>query len=406
MKITSRLFEAYVKCPTKSWLLSQEEEFTGNANADWVESQSEAYRSKASKVFLGRIAANEPIIGQFRLGNLTDVRWGFAKNVIGQVALQSNWSGINLPCDLETQLHLLERVPSKGRGVTAYLTPIRFVFRNKLNNFDRLLVAYDAIVLSENTGRLIERGKIVHGENYIISSVDTSDLASEVRKLVGKLATLLAGQSPPDLVLNRHCLECQFRARCRSKAQEIDDLSLLSGMTEKERSRHRSKGIFTVTQLSYTFRPRRTPKRLKAQAKPHSFALQALAIRENTIYIHGNPELPECQSQVFLDIEGLPDRAFYYLIGALVIADGQEFFYSFWADTDLDQPRILTQLMEVVSRLSDFRIFHFGDYDATAIKRLIANSPRTCQEQFRTILNRRQCPFDGSFPRIFPDLLE
>ena len=217
MKITSRLFEAYVKCPTKSWLLSQEEEYTGNTNADWVESQSEAYRSKASKVFLGRIAANEPIIGQFRLGNLTDVRWRFAKNVIGQVALQSNWSGINLPCDLETHLHLLERVPSKGRGATAYLTPIRFVFRNKLNIFDRLLVAYDAIVLSEITGRLIERGKIVHGENYIMSSVDTSDLASEVRKLVGKLATLLAGQSPPDLVLNRHCLECQFRARCRAR---------------------------------------------------------------------------------------------------------------------------------------------------------------------------------------------
>ena len=82
-------------------------------------SQSEAYRSKASKVFLGRIAANEPIIGQF---HLTDVKWRFAKNVIGQVALQSNWSGINLPCDLETHLHLLERVPSKGRGATAYLT--------------------------------------------------------------------------------------------------------------------------------------------------------------------------------------------------------------------------------------------------------------------------------------------
>jgi hypothetical protein len=41
-----------------------------------------------------------------------------------------------------------------------------------------------------------------------------------------------------------------------------------------------------------------------------------------------------------------------------------------------------------VSRHSDFRVFHFGDYDATAIKRLIVNSADTCREQFQTILNR------------------
>ena len=70
MKITSHLFEAYLKCPTKSWLLSQEEAHTGNRYADWVESQSEAYRSTASKVFLGRIAANESMVGRFRLEKL------------------------------------------------------------------------------------------------------------------------------------------------------------------------------------------------------------------------------------------------------------------------------------------------------------------------------------------------
>ena len=34
-------------------------------------------------------------------------------------------------------------------------------------------------------------------------------------------------------------------------------------------------------------------------------ALQALAIRENTVYIHGNPRLPDSKTQVYLDIEGL-----------------------------------------------------------------------------------------------------
>jgi len=47
------------------------------------------------------------------------------------------------------------------------------------------------------------------------------------------------------------------------KAIEKDDLSLLGGMSENERKKLRSKGIFTVTQLSYTFRPRRRPKRMR-----------------------------------------------------------------------------------------------------------------------------------------------
>lgn len=37
------------------------------------------------------------------------------------------------------------------------------------------------------------------------------------------------------------------------KAVEKDDLSLLGGMKEDERKEYNSKGIFTVTQLSYTF---------------------------------------------------------------------------------------------------------------------------------------------------------
>jgi predicted RecB family nuclease len=389
MKITSQLFEAYVKCPTKSWLLAQREQYTENRNAEFAGSQGEVYCSKASKVFLSRISANEVMVGPFALGNSKENRSHVAEDVIAQVTLRSNWPGVNLPCDLETHLHLVQSVSSNTGGATDKLMPIRFIIRNKLKTYDRLLMAFDATVLSELTGQVIARGKIVHGEHYISSLVDTLNLASEVRKLVGRLMTLLADQSPPDLVLNRHCPECQFRDRCRSKAREIDDLSLLSGMTEKERSRHRSKGIFTVTQLSYTFRPRRTPKRQKAQGKPHNFALRALAIRENTVFIHGTPELPECQSQVFLDIEGLPDRDFYYLIGALVVTDGQELFHSFWADMESDQARLLAEFTEVVSRLSDFRVFHFGDYDATALKRLIANSAGSCRELFQVILHGR-----------------
>ena len=163
--------------------------------------------------------------------------------------------------------------------------------------------------------RTVSFGKIIHGDDHATLKVKTLTFAGEVRKRIEKIAALLSGTAPPDLVLNRHCAECEFQARCRQKAIETDDLSLLGGMSAKERQKLRSKGIFTVTQLSYTFRPRRRPKRLRDKREKYHHSLKALAIREKKIHIVGSPELKIEGTPVYLVVEGLPDRDFYYLIG-------------------------------------------------------------------------------------------
>jgi predicted RecB family nuclease len=243
-------------------------------------------------------------------------------------------------------------------------------------------------VLSAALRRDIALGKIVHGDDHAILKVKTLDLAGEVRKRLEQIVELLASPTPPDLILNRHCAECEFKECCRQKAIEKDDLSLLAGMSEKARTRHRGKGIFTVNQLSYTFSPRRTPKGAKNPAKPHYLALQALAIREKTVYVHGNPHLPDSKSQVYLDIEGLPDTEFYYLIGALVVSDGQDTFHAFWADKRSDEPTIFAKFAETVCQLPDFRILHYGDYETVALRRMRAKSPTYLHPQIDTILER------------------
>jgi len=46
--------------------------------------------------------------------------------------------------------------------------------------------------------------------------------------------------------------------------------------TEKERRKFNGKGIFTVKQLSYTFRARRRPKRLAGKREKYHHSLKAL----------------------------------------------------------------------------------------------------------------------------------
>ena len=106
-----------------------------------------------------------------------------------------------------------------------------------------MLLAFDAFVLFEMLGHEVRLGKIIHGDDHATLKVKTSALAGEVRKRLEKIAALLASPAPPDLVLNRHCAECEFQARCRKNAVEKDDLSLLATMRAKERQKLRGKGI-------------------------------------------------------------------------------------------------------------------------------------------------------------------
>src|SRR5439155_1880850 len=253
MRITPDLFGAYLKCPTKCFLRVHGEAPSGNAYAEWVRSQNECYRSAGVVRLRERVPQVEWADSTPDAPDLKTAKWRLAVDFPAQTQ------------NLECRLHALERVPSEGRGKPTQFIPVRFIFTNKLTKDDKLMLAFDALVLSEMIGREVSLGKIVHGDDYVSLRVKASRLAGEVRELNGRLSELLVSGSPPDLVLNRHCAECEFQARCRQKAIDKDDLSLLSSMTEKERKKFNSKGIFTVTQLSYTFRPRRRPKRLAAK---------------------------------------------------------------------------------------------------------------------------------------------
>ena len=176
-----------------------------------------------------------------------------------------------------------------------------------------------------------------------------------------RIAELLATEAPSDLALNRHCLECQFRNHCRGKAIEKDDLSLLGDLSVKEREKLRNKGIFSVIQLSYTFRPRRRPKRLRHKAEKYHHALKALAIREKKIHLVGTPELKiEGGTPVYLDVEGLPSQDFYYLIGARVRnAEGAR-MHSFWAETVAEEGEIWRKFLHLLVSIERPVLIHYG----------------------------------------------
>ncbi len=358
MKITEDIFDAYLKCPTKCFFVATGETQSENTYTEWVKAKSESYRSNRIKHIVEEQKSGECIHGQLTTKNVKAAKWRFALNLFARSK------------DLESTIRVVERIHSKGRGLPTQFVPVRFIFSNKISKHDRLMLAFDAIVLSEALGRKTNRGKIIHGDTFTIRKIQLATLIGETRKLIGKITVLLANNSAPDIILNRHCVECGYQKRCRAQAIEKDDLSLLARMTEKDRKRFNGKGIFTVTQLSYTFRPRRRQKGSADKIEKYHHSLKARAIRENKIHIVGHSELRPAGTAVYLDVESLPDKDFFYLIGIRFHAEGKVVQHNYWADTIEDEKRIWEDFLDTLSQIESPTLFHYGSFETKFFKKM------------------------------------
>ena len=199
------------------------------------------------------------------------------------------------------------------------------------------------------------------------------DLSLSLKKISPAINTLTEWANTqleiPPVVLGKKCFLCQYYLTCKDVAEKNDDLSQLERLTPKLIKRYHEKGIFTLKQLSFQFKPRRTRKRKPRENELYKPELQALAIRTGNILIHDIPKLSESSHRIFLDIEGLPDLGFHYLIGFLICSPDSDSYQYFWADTQIDEETIFQQFLDVVKK-NDSPIYHYGSYEQKALRQL------------------------------------
>ena len=210
------------------------------------------------------------------------------------------------------------------------------------------------------------------------------DHVARTRQIIDAIGATCCSREPPPLILNRHCAICDFQPRCRGLAIERDDLSLLTAMTGKERAKCNAKGIFTITQLSYGYRPRRR-KRTRPDAEGstksakraapiarNDHKLKALAMKKNQIHVVGAPSLKFDGVPTFLDVEGMPDRDFYYLVGLRFECNGEQVERSFWAD-GLDGERVIWEnCLQTLKAIGNAQIVSYGAYETRFLRQMKA----------------------------------
>jgi predicted RecB family nuclease len=349
--ITSEILKAYSLCPRKAYLLMY-----GKEQGSLHEYEQILIRNQIENQ-----SRNWEIIKQKHIDvypySISNLEKGY--EVFIDVNLAADWFQVNCPI-------LLTRVNNMS------YEPTIFIGTHTINNTDKISLMFVSHVLTKIQGNTPETGYIVNikGESRQLNLKESHKV---IMPLLEPLQEWLNQSSPeePPVILNKHCSLCQFREQCKAKAIQEDNLSLLDKVTSKIVTQYAKKGIFTVKQLSYLFKPRKRKRRAKkSPALTHDLKLQALAIRTGKIYLQEIPSLKRQETELYLDLEGLPDLSFYYLIGLLVRQGDNISYYPFWADYIEDEIKIWQNFLEFIAQYADIPIYHYGSYDLRAIKTL------------------------------------
>jgi predicted RecB family nuclease len=281
--------------------------------------------------------------------------------------------------DFSLHFDALKRADGASPLGPFHYTPLLFHNGDAVHQDQKRLIALYGHVLSGLQGRWPTAGIVVYGPECKMQKVALTATHRKAGQVFHEIRAVRETATPPPLVLNDHCPICEFRDRCHAQAVAEDNLSLLRGMTEKDIRQHNRRGIFTVTQLSYTYRLRRKSAR-KAETSPHhSFPLQAFAIRDKQVFLASLPVIPAEPVCIYLDLEGIPERRFDYLIGALVCTPASTEHHSFWADTSDQECAIFRAFLDLAASFDRYHIFHYGAYEAKCLKRIRSNPSLTAR---------------------------
>jgi predicted RecB family nuclease len=265
----------------------------------------------------------------------------------------------------------LKRVDGPSRLGSHHYLPVLHPVGVRDERLQKVLLAVYGLALARVQGLRPAIGPVVRDVTARLRTVRLeARVYRQAESILSELRRLREGHEPPRLSLNGHCPLCEFRPRCRAHAEQADDISLLGGVGEKELQKLHRKGVFTLTQLSCTFRPRKKSKRVKRPGNVRYRALQALALRGKKIHVYGTPCIPREPVEAFFDAEGNEDGGLAYLLGVIVVERDAQTRQAFWADSPDREAAAFDAFLDLLARHEHFTLFHYGGYEKALRRRM------------------------------------
>ncbi len=285
--------------------------------------------------------------------------------------------------------------------------PIIFSSSNKIQAEDKVELAFIGYVLSKHLDYLPNKGHVV----LIDGSTVKVKLAENIKKCLPNIEALQGwlnrDSGLPPVTLNKHCPYCEFQKACKETAVQEDSLSLLGGITKKQILKFEKKGIFTIKQLSFLYRPRKRGRRSRVERIAHKYELQALALRTGNIYIQDKPvEIPKQDVEIFIDFECLPDESFFYLFGLVVCQADKQDHFQFWATSKNNEESAWKDFVSVIGQYGHCPLFHYGSFENKAILTLGERYGTPTKAILERLLNINSCIYGKLYFPVYSNSLK
>jgi predicted RecB family nuclease len=231
----------------------------------------------------------------------------------------------------------------------------------------------------------------------------TADYSAYFRSVRARMAEFVRAAAPdsepyPEPV--EHCGVCRYWKRCEERRQRDDHLSLVAGISRRQRDRLQLQGVQRLAELA-AFDEAHPVLGIRAESLTKVRRQAALQLRgrergrvlyellEPAEEASGLAALPEpTPGDLFLDLEGdsfVLDDGLEYLFGLLDFGEpeldfnvrerpGSPRYRSFWATNRAEEKAAFEQIIDrIVLGREEFprlHLFHFGHREADALKKL------------------------------------
>jgi uncharacterized protein len=238
-------------------------------------------------------------------------------------------------------------------------------------------------------GRFPERMHVVLGTG-VRETFRPAEFAAYLRRVRAGFQSAVAGGQDTYPYPVDHCVICDFAGVCHARWDADDHLVRVARIRRDQVERLGSAGISTLAGLGRaaadTVVPKLAPPTFATLRRQAALQLEA---RETGLLPfellgvepgRGLARLPQpTPGDVFFDIEGHPfyepGRSLEYLFGLVYEEGGQRVFRPLWAHDRDGEKRMLEALVdflhERLRRWPALHVYHYGTYDAAAVKRLM-----------------------------------
>ncbi|MGM0505015.1 MAG: TM0106 family RecB-like putative nuclease [Bacteroidota bacterium] len=348
MEITNDILQASLYCDYKSFMKSKK----------IIGSISE-YENLCKQLKQNTINNYTQILLQKGVNVIIDKNYSFTKKNNFAINMLFSNKNVNLLLDCVEFL-------DKKKCIPIFITP-----NNKVTILDKQFILLQAFVIYKEFGLLIESCKIIFGDNLRQTKIKTKLHKIATQKQFNNIENILATSKSPHYFNNKHCRICEYKKKCKDKLKEKDDLSLMEALKPAEIKKKNDRGIFSIKQLSYLFRP----KKKWVTNRKFIPELKALAIREKNTFVIEKPILEPVDTEVYLDFEGITDRNFIYLIGVIIKQQNKTTEHSFWANNKDEEANIFENFINLLNPLNNYTAYHYGSYEIRALKRIAKEFP-------------------------------